>query len=145
MSKFLSVILIPLMIVMLVVGCTGNQMSQEENELPDETELSDGVFEAEEEDFDDHGWKGIVSVTVENGEITEVDFDEVNEDGDLKSEDTDYSEKMKEQKGVTPAEAYEEFESSLIEKQSIEQLDGVSGATASFDKFKGLVDKALKQ
>lgn len=153
MGKLLIFVLV-LSLMGIAVGCADNQTPQEElqqtpqptpKESPQATEFSDGVFKAEEESFDSHGWKGVVSVTVEDGKITEVDFDEVNEDGDLKSEDEDYAERMNAQTGVTPAEAYDEFENSLIQKQNIEELDGVSGATGSFNKFKSLVDKALKQ
>ncbi len=42
------------------------------------------VYKASNSEFDEHGWKGILAITFEEGLITKVVYDEVNEDGILK-------------------------------------------------------------
>jgi major membrane immunogen (membrane-anchored lipoprotein) len=98
------------------------------------------TYKAEEKDFDDHGWKASVAVTYENGKIVKVDFEEVNKDGKKKSEDTEYNTKMKAKTGISAADAMAKLEQTYLETGKV---DAVSGATATTNKFKALVEQAI--
>ncbi len=105
---------------------------------------SDNVVLAES-DFDSHGWKGKIAITFDRDDITKVDFDEINKDGDRKSKDQTYAENMKPASGITPAEAYEQLEKQLVENQEPSEVDVVSGATSSSKLFVELAKEALSK
>ena len=132
MKKIISLVLIFTMVITVAIGCTN-----------DKAELADGVYSAEGE-FDERGWKSIITISVEDGKIEDVDYDEVTEDGAKKSEDDEYAESMKAVSGVTPEEAYEMLEDSLESSQNVDKVDAVSGATSSSEQFKNLANEALK-
>lgn len=101
----------------------------------------DGSYRAEAKDYDDHGWKEYVVVTVKGGEITSVDFDAVNkEDGRKKTEDEAYKESyLSADLGTWPEDYTKKLEDSLLERQSAASVDMVAGATNSSKSFKKLV------
>lgn len=109
-----------------------------------ETTFKDGTFKAEGKP-DERGWKGTIEITVEGGKITTVNYDEVNDKGAKKSEDTEYGKSMKSASGVTPSEAYEKLKTSLVETQDPDAVEVVSGATESSDSFKTLAKEALSK
>lgn len=104
----------------------------------------DGTYKAEQPNFDEHGWKGQIEITVKDGKIVSVTYNEVNKDGQLKRDDQQYAENMKAKVNITPKEAYEKLEQQLIEKQDPEKVDTVSGATHTSETFKELAAEALK-
>lgn len=108
-----------------------------------EEKFPDGNHKAEL-DPDERGWKSRIEITVEDGKITEVDYDEVNEEGKRKSEDEDYGKSMEDASGISPAEAYKRLEESLVSTQSIDEVESVTGATGSYEAFKEVAEKALK-
>lgn len=134
MKKILSLILVLAMIMTVAIGCT------EEN---NGAKFEDGVYTAEGEP-DERGWKSIITITVEDGEIKEVDYDEINDDGLYKSEDEEYEEAMKSASGVSPEEAYEQLEDALESTQDVDEVDAVAGATGSSEMFKELAKEALE-
>lgn len=133
MKKFLLLGLVLTLVLVMAVGCTSNEAKYE-----------DGTYKAEGE-LDDHGWKPVIEVVVQNGEITSVNYDEFNEAGDLKSEDEDYAAAMEGVSGVRPADAYEELENGLLSSQDVDKVDLVSGATSSSEAFKKLAKEALSK
>lgn len=145
--------LILTLIVLLVVAAALTGCRPEETPAPtpppqtppageEEARYEDGTYDAELEP-DQRGWKSTVEVTVANGEITEVNYDEVDEDGNLKSEDEEYNERWREASGIAAPEAYEDLEAQLIATQDIEEVEVVTGATSSTNSFKEVVAKAL--
>ncbi|MDU1414323.1 MAG: FMN-binding protein [Clostridium sp.] len=104
--------------------------------------MQDGTYNAEFDKFDDHGWKGQVSITVASGKISEAKFDYVNEAGKLKSEDADYQATMTSVSGVGPVEFTKKYSDAIVEKQSAE-IDVVTGATTSHNDCKTLVQAAI--
>lgn len=153
MKKLLVVTLILLMVVALVAGCSsqnqqqGQQQEQQEQQNQQNEQqgaLTDGTYYAEEQEFDDHGWKGLVTVIVKDGKITNVFYDEINQEGKLKTFDPEYGPRMKEKSGTTPLEAVAKLEQALVEKQNPEDVDTVTGATHTSDRFKKLAAEALK-
>ncbi|NLZ52151.1 MAG: FMN-binding protein [Thermoanaerobacteraceae bacterium] len=151
MKKLLTVMLVALLIITLIVGC-GQQRQREQappdqsgSQQSDDEQLSyeDGIYSAQKADFDDHGWKAMVTVIVKDGKITDVFFDEINEEGRLKSFDPEYAANMKDKAGTAPLGAYNDLEQSLIVKQNPEKVDAVTSATHSSNTFKELVKQAL--
>ena len=101
-------------------------------------ELQDGTYTAVS-DVDEHGWSLQFTIEVKDGKIESSDFDYVNEEGDLKSEDEEYNKNM-EANGSSFADAKEDLDNQLVDKQSAEEIDVVSGATNSTEVF----EKAAK-
>lgn len=165
MKKLLVVIVSVFLVMAMVVGCVPKEETPPTDQNPPATEtpsgneepgtttlpagseggqgnLNDGTYDAEG-DPDERGWKGYISVTVAGGEITEVDYDEIDKDGKKKSEDDEYAKNMKNASGVAPEEAFKQLEDSLLETQNVEEVEMVSGATDSSNRFKELANEAL--
>ncbi|NLY45006.1 MAG: FMN-binding protein [Tissierella sp.] len=134
MKRFLTLGLILTLVLTITVGCSTTE----------EAKYTDGTYTAESE-VDDRGYKSVIEIVVENGEITSVDYDEFNEEGARKSEDEAYAENMKGVSGVAPAEAYEQMEEALIKRQNVDEVELVSGATSSAEMFKTLAKEALNE
>lgn len=153
MRKLLALVLVLCLVVALVAGCSSQkkqegqpnqQQEQQGGQQEQQVAYKDGTYYAEEKEFSEQGWKGLVTVIVKDGKITNVFYDEINKEGKLKSFDPEYGPKMKEKSGTTPVEAYAKLEQSVIDKQKAEAVDVVSGATHTSEAFKALVAEALK-
>ncbi|MFP4431452.1 MAG: FMN-binding protein [Spirochaetaceae bacterium] len=107
------------------------------------------TYTAEDEPDERGGWIGHVEITYEDGDIVEVEYDELQKDGreitDRKSENEEYAERYAEINEITPAEVYEELESRLVETEDPEEVDVVSGATITSPRFRELAKKAMDQ
>jgi major membrane immunogen (membrane-anchored lipoprotein) len=102
-------------------------------------DLADGEYRAERLE-PSHGWVDFVELTVENGKFTDVVLDAYNpEDGSLKSEDEAYAERM----GMDPAEFFATLANDLEDKQHIDEVDTVTGATSSSNIFRALVNAIM--
>ena len=113
---------------------TDEETSEEDSSDAETAEgLVDGEYSAVSNE-DENGWSVQHSITVENGEVTVSDFDYVNADGDLKSEDEEYNTMMEENSGVSSADATEELNAAFVESQSAD-VDVVTGATSTSEKF----------
>lgn len=106
--------------------------------------LKDGEYKAAQDKYDDYGWKGQIAITVKEGKISTVDFDYVNKDNKLKSEDQGYIKAMEDKTKVNLAKAMEELEGALVSAQNAAAVNAVSGATATSNDFKALAETALK-
>lgn len=142
MKKLFLVSITALLLLALVAGC-GQKKPEAPSPAPSDGALKDGTYNAVGDEFDDHGWKGLATVVVKGGKVTAAFFDEINEEGLLKSFDTEYNPKMKGVSGAYPMDAYQTLEKGLVAKQSADKVDAVSGATSSSDNFKALMAKAL--
>ncbi len=98
--------------------------------------LKDGEYKLEEKNFDENGWKTYIHMTVADGKITKVDYNNVNKDGNLKTDDDEYQKRMKDKTGVGPQEYIPQLSQALVEHQNTESIDIVSGATHSSHTFK---------
>ncbi len=108
------------------------------------SDLKDGIYRAEYKKFDKYGWRQFLDLEIKNGTIASANFDYINRDGNLKSQDLSYNKRMKDKSGTSPKEFTPLFEKELLDKQSIEKLDGVAGATHSFQDFRALAEIILK-
>ncbi|EUJ18417.1 putative lipoprotein [Listeria aquatica FSL S10-1188] len=97
--------------------------------------MTDGTYKLEEQNYDDKGWKGFMSIKVKDGKITDANYDYKNKDGKLKSEDADYEKAMKAKAGTGPKEYLKELNDSLVKNQAAGAVEVVSGATHSSDTF----------
>ena len=130
MKRWLAVLLAAMATACLLTGCSSS--------------MKDGTYKAEYKDYDDHGWKDYVSITVQDGKITAVDYDALNEEGAKKSEDQAYRESMEPISNTYPAKFYQELEARLTENQDPKKVDAVTGATNSSNDFKILAVEAIK-
>lgn len=116
--------------------------NREEAEGADQTAntaagIPDGEYEGRS-DSDERGNYGIVRLTVENEQITEVVYEEYNGDDVLKSREG----------GYTYAEAllaFEELPQELIQTQNVAAVDDYTGATGTTNKFRTAAKRALGQ
>lgn len=106
--------------------------------------FKDGTYTASQENFDERGWKGQITIEVKDGKLSTVDFDYVNKENKLKSEDQGYVKAMEDKTKVNLPKAMQDLENSLISTQDVAAVDTVSGATGTSNDFKALAESALK-
>lgn len=178
MKKTLSLTLSVLFMLAILAGCGGgsseepaapdtaaenpaandtNQEPASEDPAPSDStgSLQDGLYYAEGEFDEKSGWKEIVALKVEGGNIVSANWNGLHKDGGLDKKTS--SEKgiygMKEKSGAQ-AEWHEQaikMEEYLVANQSVNSLvlndegrtDAVSGVSIHIDGFTELVDKAL--
>lgn len=99
-------------------------------------ELQDGTYKLEEKNLDKNGWKADFALTVKDGKITESNYDYLDKDGNLKSENEEYEKAMKEKTGTGPAEYIPELNAELVAKGDPADVEVVTGATHSSESFK---------
>ncbi|WP_195573773.1 FMN-binding protein [Paenibacillus sp. 1001270B_150601_E10] len=107
----------------------------------------DGAYKAEGKDFDDQGWKETINVTVFDGQIVAVNWDNVNKEGASKKEQAAAG-----TYGMNWHEQANNMEAALIEKQDPAQLgvkedgttDAVSGVSIHVNGFVKLAEEALQ-
>ena len=130
MKRVLTALALIMVMIAALAGCSSG--------------MKDGTYKAEYKDFDGNGWKDYVTITVEAGKITAVDYDSLNEEGAKKSEDASYAETMESISGTYPEKFYKQMEDQLIEEQDLKKVDAVAGATTSSNDFKILAMEAIK-
>jgi major membrane immunogen (membrane-anchored lipoprotein) len=116
------------------------------------TVWADGTYETEEADFDEQGYKDKVSLTIQDGRITEVIWDAYNEAGELKSVLS--ADGIYEMPGdLTWQEQAMAITDFLIQNQSAEAItlnaegktDAVTGVSISVKDFVTLVKEGLQK
>lgn len=107
--------------------------------------MKDGTYKAEYSDFDSHGWKDYVEINIAGGKITGVDYDSVNTDGVIKSQDAEYKAAMEGVSGTYPEKFMSELENMLIKQQDPKMVDTIAGASDSSGSFKKLVSEAISK
>lgn len=123
MRKLSAILIIALLAVVCLVGCSGGQ-----NYL-------DGEYSAEFMDFDNRGYKDFIHVTVKDGEVTDIEYNAVNKEGALKTEDSAYSDDMLTVQGTYPAKYSADLVNQYLKTQSIAEVDALAGATYSSESF----------
>lgn len=137
MKKIISLALTAVFAMGAFTGCSESQVSS--------VSLVDGTYRAEFKDFDTNGWKDYVEVSIIEGQLNEVVFDSVAEDGvKLKSEDESYKVEMEQMVGTYPAKYNKDLINQFIQSGKVTSVDIVAGATESTGNFKTLVIEAMK-
>ena len=104
----------------------------------------------EDEDEEAGNGYGVVELTISGGQITACTYQTYELDGTLKDEDygkengeiknKDFYNKAQKARG-----ACDNYAQQLVAKQSIKEVDAISGATVNYNEFKEAVGEALKQ
>ena len=126
-----------LLIVLLVPACENNP----ENASP----LKNGYYTAEMDDFDFEGWKEFISIYVNNGHIATVEYNAKNSSGFIKSWDPNYMREMNSIKNIYPNKYRREYTFALLNYQTVDRIDALSGATRSYHSFISLAKAAIEQ
>src|SRR5690606_6008700 len=117
----------------------GNNQN-ENNEEPKQTlvaggALQDGTYSLEEKEISDKGWKTTFEIKVENGKIVSSNYNYVNADGKLKTDDENYQKAMSDKTGVGPQDFIPALNKQLVDTQDAQKVEVVTGATHSSESF----------
>lgn len=160
-NKILPITLALTLSTVMVTGCGAKEDKKPEEEAKvaveetvEETKETeevaegayvDGTYDAEAKEAN-HGWLAKVTVTVEGGEIVEVDYREEaiedSEDGKVKTGDVKSPENYEYEPNFATVEA---VTAAIVENNGIEgiDVDGVTGATNTKGTILELVEEAL--
>jgi major membrane immunogen (membrane-anchored lipoprotein) len=105
--------------------------------------FQDGYYSAIAETFDSHGWKEFITICVNSGIITTVEYNAVNQSGFVKSWDMEYMRTMKAVSGSYPNEYTRRYAGDLIVNQGNGDVDALTGATDSWSSFNQLAAAVL--
>ncbi|MGC6770367.1 extracellular electron transfer flavoprotein PplA [Enterococcus sp. LJL128] len=108
-------------------------------EIDNGAELKDGSYTLKEQN-NSNGYHTEFTMVVKDGKVTESKYDNVNDEGKSKQEDTEYNEMMKDKAGTDPAEFIPTFNEEFVKAMGEEdgspaEMDVVTGATHSFHSF----------
>ena len=133
----------------------GMSLEKEEKVSDEELlkELKDGTYEAKADAPDNNGFTDVVTVTVKDGKIAEVNWEAVGADGSTKSVLSENGEYVMTEDGLTWKEQAEVLAKAVVENQSLSFLnldeqgktDAVSGVSISIGGFTALAEKCLKE
>ncbi len=98
----------------------------------------DGMYRAEFQDFDSRGYKDFLEITVEDGVVSSLHFNAVNEDGLLKNDDVEYREEMQAVQNIYPEQFSQDLINQYLDTHDISEVDAVAGATYSSESFTSL-------
>lgn len=118
----------------------------------DNVTLQDGSYQSKGKQ-DEEGYQPEVEVTIQDGEIKEVFWDEKKENGDSKRSQSIAGEYHLEQEGLRWHEQAEKLEQFIVEEQSVEGIllnqerktDRLSSVTIKTDSFVSMVQDCIRQ
>jgi major membrane immunogen (membrane-anchored lipoprotein) len=111
----------------------------------DGTNYKDGNYTATGV-IDEKYWTPIVDITIKDGKITIVKYDEISSKVfKNKSQDRTYIDRFKKLKKIDLTAVYDLLQKSLIEKQDPSKIDSITGATSTSTNFIELAKKVIKQ
>lgn len=126
---------------LVLAACGADEGTEETPTEDDGTEevaeggLQDGSYRIEDLNFGETGWKEALDMTVSGGEITGATWESVDEEGNNKIEDDEYQEAMSGVTEVGPQDFIPELENQLVEAQDPANVEVVTGATSTSEKF----------
>ena len=140
----------------LEAGDAGEE--QEDSQEPpadplDGAVFADGTYEAKADAPDDNGFTEQVTMTVENGKITQMNWDSISEDGTKKSDLAKNGEYVMTEDGLNWAEQSQALTDAVIENQSLGFLtmdeqtktDAVAGVSISVGSFEQLARQCMEE
>ncbi|WP_350344295.1 hypothetical protein PRVXT_000688 [Proteinivorax tanatarense] len=93
---------------------------------------------------DGRGWQPQLRLDIADGEITNVEYNEYDEDNNSKLDNPEYIENWKNQNpDVDPLALIENMENQLLKRQNPNDIDVATGATGSYSNFVKLSNLAL--
>jgi major membrane immunogen (membrane-anchored lipoprotein) len=117
----------------VVISCTNSS-----------SRLKDGYYTAEIGEYDEQGWKSFITICVNNGIISQVEFNAKDIGGFIKSWDMNYMRDMNAASGTYPNEYIRFYASQLMEDQNADSIDALTGATDSWEQFVRLARAVLE-
>lgn len=125
----------------------------EETVPAEEVVLNDGTYTVKTPEADANGYIGEMTMTVADGKITDVVWENVDAEGNKKSVQSENGEYVMTEDGLTWKEQAENLAAALVESQSIEGLgmneegktDTVSGVSINIMGFAALAEECLAQ
>ncbi|MDR2785280.1 MAG: FMN-binding protein [Treponema sp.] len=115
---------VPVLFLGIVISCSNSS-----------SHLKDGYYTAECGEYDEYGWKTFMTICVNNGIISQVEFNAKDIGGFIKSWDMNYMRIMNAASGTYPNEYSRFYVSQFIEDQNADSIDVLTGATDSREHF----------
>lgn len=106
-----------------------------EKQTSETMKWKDGTYTAKTEP-DDYGYYGEIELTVANGKIDKVRYDEKDKEGKPKGPEYPYPQ---------GPESEDKYEQRLLETQDPEKVEVITGATQTWERFKETAKEALKK
>lgn len=139
MKKLIYFVFTMLLIITLTTGCTENSTKPTSTGEP--IVLKDGTYSATGQ-ADQMGWVPEMSITITNGKVTNVIYDEMT--AMRKTENIEYQKNWKSQNKIDLLTVYGTLQNTLMKNQDISKLDAIAGATKTVENFKALAEEAIK-
>ena len=146
-----NVALMMIAALILVSGCGDNPPPQQNEAVSQDIDLStakDGTYTVDSSRDDKLGYSTL-TLTIANHKITQAEFTGIDLFGNVKNEDygslisgkdsADYK------KAQIAVKANSEYAKQLVDHQSLEKIDAISGATISYNQFVEAVNKAVDE
>ena len=116
---------------------------------PPKVDTKDGTFEGKRA-ANGEGEYSIISITVKDHKITAATFDGFLKDGKRKGEDYGKTNgkienKVYYNKAQLALKANKTYAEALLQKQELNKVDGISGATLSYKQFFDAAQRALEE
>ena len=108
------------------------------------TGLQDGYYTAQAAEFN-FGWKEYITILVKGGRIISVEYNAENASGFIKSWDNAYMQTMLHSNGTYPNQYTRNYANQLLEEQSADGIDAITGASSSWGSFQKLAQAVLEQ
>ena len=146
MKKIASILVATsLVTAFMLTGCGNSNVTYKDGTY----EGKSSVYESEDGSDDGNGY-GVVTIIIENGQITECTFQTYEVDGTLKGEDygkedgrianKDYYNKAQKANA-----ARAEYANMLVANGQLNGIDAISGATINYNEFVEAVENALEE
>lgn len=126
------------------VNSGGNDAAAPANDAAAVGNLQDGTYKGVYDRKDVRNWIAYVEITVKDGKIEKVYYDYTNENGDLRTNDANYTKAFTDFNKISPREAFDQLGAKLVETQDASKVDAVTGATHSSRNFNELAAAALE-
>ncbi len=129
----------------LLTACGGGEVTYKDGTYTGQS----SVYENDDGTDDGNGY-GIVTLTIENGAITDCSFETYDIDGTFKDEeygkeDGRIANKDYYNKAQKANAAREEYASMLVQNGQLDGIDSISGATINYEEFVEAVEAALSE
>ena len=103
----------------------------------------DGTYQLETLNYD-HGYHQVYTLTIKNGKISDLKYDQVNKKGQSKTQNASYEKQMKKYSKVGPKEYIKKLRKEFLDNDGdMEKVQVVSGATESSNDFITYVSQLL--
>jgi Major membrane immunogen, membrane-anchored lipoprotein len=122
---------------------TTDSQTGTENVAESTVVLQDGTYKLEEKNYN-NGYRAVFSIEVKDGKIVASNYDNVNEEGKSKQEDTEYNKMMQDKAGNSPEKFIPAFNEALVANQDPSAIEVVSGATHSFHAFQNYAQQLIQ-